>query len=110
DMDANLREMGISDLKVPKEMRRMGEAFYGRSQAYLKGIPGALAGGIAGDRVLCEALTRNIYGAGPSEHPLARRLAAYVIETVRDLRMQEIASIAAGHLHFPDPSAIVVAA
>ena len=32
DMDDNLREMGISDLKVPKEMRRMGEAFYGRSR------------------------------------------------------------------------------
>src|ERR1700686_3698749 len=34
DMDDNLREMGIADLKVPKEMRRMGEAYYGRSQAY----------------------------------------------------------------------------
>jgi len=34
DMDHNLREMGIGDLKVPKEMRRIGEAFYGRSQAY----------------------------------------------------------------------------
>src|SRR5262245_14657948 len=29
DMDANLREIGIGDLKVPQEMRRMGEAFYG---------------------------------------------------------------------------------
>src|SRR5512135_239165 len=34
DMDHNLREMGIGDLKVPKEMRRIGEAFYGRAQAY----------------------------------------------------------------------------
>src|SRR5665213_177428 len=35
DMDDNLREMGISDLKVPNEMRRIGEAFYGRSRACL---------------------------------------------------------------------------
>lgn len=34
DMDHNLREMGIGDLSVPKEMQRMGEAFYGRTQAY----------------------------------------------------------------------------
>src|SRR5919198_5479991 len=34
DMDHNLREMGISDQGVPREMRRVGEAFYGRAQAY----------------------------------------------------------------------------
>jgi hypothetical protein len=34
DMDDNLREIGIADLKVPKEMRKMGQAFYGRAQAY----------------------------------------------------------------------------
>ena len=30
DMDDNLREMGVSDLKVPKRMQAFGEAFYGR--------------------------------------------------------------------------------
>ena len=34
DMDHNLREMGVSDLKVPKQMRQIGEAFYGCSRAY----------------------------------------------------------------------------
>ena len=34
DMDHNLREMGVGDLAVPKEMQRMGAAFYGRAQAY----------------------------------------------------------------------------
>jgi cytochrome b pre-mRNA-processing protein 3 len=34
DMDHNLREIGISDMKVPKEMARIGEAFYGRQMAY----------------------------------------------------------------------------
>ena len=34
DMDHNLREMGIGDLSVPKEMQRIGQAFYGRAQAY----------------------------------------------------------------------------
>ena len=33
-MDHNLREMGISDQGVPRQMRRVGEAFYGRAQAY----------------------------------------------------------------------------
>src|ERR1700704_6221839 len=34
DMDHNLREMGIGDLKVPQEMQRLGESFYGRAKAY----------------------------------------------------------------------------
>src|SRR5690348_9395162 len=34
DMDENLREIGISDLKVPEEMRRIGAAYYGRAEAY----------------------------------------------------------------------------
>jgi len=33
DMDQNLREMGVGDLSVPRHMRRVGEAFYGRAQA-----------------------------------------------------------------------------
>ena len=31
DMDANLREMGVGDLTVPKRMQAFGEAFYGRA-------------------------------------------------------------------------------
>ena len=41
DMDRSLRDLGVGDLAVPKRMRRMAEAFYGRSAAY----DSALAGG-----------------------------------------------------------------
>ena len=34
DMDANLREMGVGDLAVPRQMRGIGEAFYGRQRVY----------------------------------------------------------------------------
>src|SRR5258708_18926119 len=33
DMDANLREMGVGDLTVPKRMHKFGEAFYGPAAA-----------------------------------------------------------------------------
>jgi cytochrome b pre-mRNA-processing protein 3 len=38
DMDHNFREMGIGDLAVPKHMRRVAEAFYGRAAAYDEAI------------------------------------------------------------------------
>jgi cytochrome b pre-mRNA-processing protein 3 len=99
DMDHNLREMGVGDLAVPKEMRRMGEAFYGRAQAYRA----ALTAG--SDEALAATLARNIYGDKAS--PEATRLASYVRETVAALGAQESASLAAGNLRWPEPAATV---
>jgi cytochrome b pre-mRNA-processing protein 3 len=100
DMDDNLREIGISDLKVPKEMQRMGEAFYGRAQAY----QAALA--VAGDEALIESLARNIYGVSPPGPAAAVRLAAYMREAVREVAAQDAAVVAQGALRLPDPAAI----
>jgi cytochrome b pre-mRNA-processing protein 3 len=99
DMDHNLREMGVGDLAVPKRMRSLGEAFYGRAGAYRAAL--------AEDdpRALVETLIRNIYGDGTAEGAPAR-LAAYLRQTVRDLANQEAAALAVGTLRFPDPHAI----
>jgi cytochrome b pre-mRNA-processing protein 3 len=102
DMDHNLREMGIGDLSVPKEMQRIGEAFYGRAQAYRSALAAH------DEEVFVEALTRNIYG-GKSLAPTApARLAAYIREAVRDVRAQQPADLMAGRLHMPDPKVIVL--
>src|SRR5262245_21087232 len=47
DMDASLREIGISDVAVPKKMKVIASAFYGRLKAYGAG---------ANDDGLAEAL------------------------------------------------------
>ena len=99
DMDHNLREMGIGDLKVPKEMQRMGEAFYGRAQAY----QAALAA--PDGRALVDAVARNLYGGLPLDPAAAPRLAAYMRLAVRDLQDQDAAHLATGQLHLPDPVA-----
>src|SRR6185437_9960917 len=77
DMDDNLRELGIGDLAVPKQMQRMGEAFYGRAQAYRKAV------GATDNEALSEAIKRNIYDGGATGR--TTRLAAYMREAVRDL-------------------------
>lgn len=97
DMDNNLREMGISDLKVPKEMQRMGEAFYGRAQAYKAAMSAA------DGQSLVDCLARNIYGGSASA--AAPRLAAYMRQAVRDLAAQDAVQLAGGILRFPDPAA-----
>jgi cytochrome b pre-mRNA-processing protein 3 len=101
DMDGNLREIGIADLKVPKEMSKIGEAFYGRAQAYQAALDAP------GDQALAETIARNIFGGVLPEPAAAQRLAAYVRQAVGDLRAQSAASLAAGELRFPDPAAAV---
>jgi cytochrome b pre-mRNA-processing protein 3 len=100
DMDGNLREIGIGDLSVPKEMRRIGAAFYGRIQAYW----GALASEKASD--LTDALLRNVYSAVPAEAASVGRLAAYIQVAVGHLAKQEASEFASGEITFPDPAAI----
>jgi cytochrome b pre-mRNA-processing protein 3 len=95
DMDDNLREIGISDLKVPKEMQRIGEAYYGRAQAYDAALAAADDG-----RALSEALSRNIYAGKPPEPAAVPRLAAYIRDAVRGLTGQDLAR---GALRFPEP-------
>lgn len=104
DMDHNLREMGVGDLKVPKEMRRIGDAYYGRSQAY------RVAWAVKDDGLLVEALERNVYGGSPAAVAAAPRLAAYVREALRDLGAQSSAGLADGELYFPEPSKILAIA
>ena len=95
DMDQNLREMGIGDLKVPKEMRRIGEAFYGRAQVY----EAALAS--RDPRALRTAIARNILETDDADNIGAVRLAAYVVEAANALAAQDLAAFNRGLVQFP---------
>jgi cytochrome b pre-mRNA-processing protein 3 len=97
DMDDNLREMGIGDQAVPDQMRRVGEAFYGRAQAY----EAALQEGA--DEALVAALVRNVYAGCPEPQVAAGRLASYVRRVVQDLAAQPPEQLADGTSFFPRP-------
>jgi cytochrome b pre-mRNA-processing protein 3 len=93
DMDHNLREMGVSDLKVPKEMRQIGAAYYGRANAYR----GAFEQDID---AIAAACARNVLGM-PGRAEAGTRLAAYMIEASRGLDGQETSALARGSVRFP---------
>jgi cytochrome b pre-mRNA-processing protein 3 len=94
DMDANLREMGVGDLAVPRRMRSFGEAFYGRSAAYDLAFA-------SGKEPLAQALSRNILDGEGMEN--ARRLATYVERAVESLANLEEAAILGAAWTFPLP-------
>jgi cytochrome b pre-mRNA-processing protein 3 len=95
DMDANLREMGVGDLTVPKRMKKFGEAFYGRSSAYDAAI-------ITGESELCAALARNVLS---NDNPdAARPFADYIVRAVAELSAIDAATLIAGEWRFPNPA------
>jgi len=97
DMDASLRELGVGDLAVPKRMRAMGEAFYGRAAAYDAAL------GEAGDEALAAVLQRNLYASDPDAGRSAALLAHYVRSAAAAMAAQDAAVIASGVVEFRMP-------
>jgi cytochrome b pre-mRNA-processing protein 3 len=96
DLDDNLREMGVGDLAVPREMRKFGEAFYGRQAAYGAALDAA------DEEALEKALARNILGivgTGENAAPLAR----YARTAAEQLDGEADDELLAGRVVFPDP-------
>ena len=98
DMDQNLREMGVSEQGVPRQMRRVGEAFYGRAQVY----DAALAA--SHNDALTHALARNVYADGGEGSIAADQLAAYVRHATTALGEQPLEDLVRGVVRFPEPS------
>lgn len=97
-MDGTLREMGVGDLSVPKRMKKMAEALYGRAKAYRDALN-------ADDHsALAAALARNVF-AGVIGPPGARPLAKYVEAAAKALASTAVST----DLSFPDPAAYLPA-
>jgi cytochrome b pre-mRNA-processing protein 3 len=98
DMDINLREMGVSDLRVGKRMRQMWEAFHGRCLAYEAALD-------AGDQAaLATALDRNVWRAEAEASPppaAALALAGHMAAVATALAGQPFAALARGQVLFP---------
>jgi cytochrome b pre-mRNA-processing protein 3 len=101
DMDDSMREMGVGDLAVPRRMRRIGEAFYGRQAAYRAALAGP------GRAEVVAALQRNIY-EGDGAPDCVERLATYVREAVAHLAQQPGESFVRAQIVFPDPAEVPV--
>ena len=91
-LEASLREMGVGDITVPKRMKRLAQAFYGRAAAYDEALD-------RGDRdALAVALGRNVLGGGP-----ASGLAAYALAADRDLAGRNLDAFLSRGVPFPPP-------
>jgi cytochrome b pre-mRNA-processing protein 3 len=96
DMDRSLREMGVGDLTVPKRMKVMAAAFYGRLDAYGTALDARDGVGLAA------AIARNLFPDG--ETGAAPALAAYALAAEDALAATPLEAVLEGRLAFPDPA------
>lgn len=94
-LDANLREIGVGDLTVPKRMKAMASAFYDGSRAYDAALDAD------DDAALETALARIIYAGAPADPAAPARLAAYIREADAALGAQDADALIADGPAFP---------
>jgi cytochrome b pre-mRNA-processing protein 3 len=92
DMDRSLREMGVTDIGVPKKIQKMGNLFFGLLAAINEAMD-------RDDReALASVLCRNIYGG--EDMAFASRMADYAIAQDAALSAQPAQAIMAGNVTF----------
>ncbi|MEE8351809.1 MAG: ubiquinol-cytochrome C chaperone family protein [Rhodospirillales bacterium] len=96
DMDQNLREMGIGDLGVGKRIKGMAEGFFGRMEAYEKGLNDV--------QELQNALKRNLFRKSTPSPSQVSAMAAYVQTEAARLDMIDMETLLAADIKFTPPS------
>ena len=92
DMDGSIRELGVTDIGVPRKVKKMGNLFYGLANVLAAALD-------SGDRAAVEAvLVKNVYGAAD---PRAADLATYLLDEASRLAGLPVATIA----HQPEAAA-----
>jgi cytochrome b pre-mRNA-processing protein 3 len=94
-LDGAMREMGVGDLAMGKRMRRLGEAFYGRLQAY------EAAFAVLPERATLEALVARTILDGHDADP--GELAGYLSSARLALAGQEPSALLKGGPLWPAP-------
>lgn len=95
--DRTLREMGVGDTVVPKRMKRLAEAFLGRSAAYETALR-------ATDDGLADVLARNALGDTGD----GSRLAAYARAGAARIDALPLQAFIDGKIAFPPPETVTV--
>lgn len=96
EMDSMVRDLGVEESQVPREVRRIASLFYGQILIYAaaaeKGDPAALA----------EAVWKSFRSGNPYAQVAAREVADYMLEALRTVRETPLTHLLQGYLDFPE--------
>jgi cytochrome b pre-mRNA-processing protein 3 len=95
-LDIALREIGVTDVGVPKRMKKLASDYFGRAAAYAEAMRGAAGAELE------SALARNIFEASVSPGDgRVRALARYIRALEGELAATDPSDLLAGRVRFP---------
>lgn len=97
NLEVNLRELGVGDMGVPRRVKSMLSAFYGRAAAYDSALR---EGDVSGLRA---ALLRNVYRGAEVAQPKLDALSTYVRAAHEALKAASDSDLVAGTFAWPAP-------
>ena len=92
-MDQSLREMGVGDARLGRQVKAMAEAFFGRVTAYEEGLAGE-------EGVLEDALQRNLYGTTDVSGTSVAVMADYVRRQAGAMDSEMLREVMVGQFEF----------
>jgi cytochrome b pre-mRNA-processing protein 3 len=95
DMETVLRELGVGDMGVPKKMRKLARSSATLLQAYGEAFA-------AGEDSFAATIAASLPLDGEKAEAAGRRLAPYLRAAARRLEGQDLASLQAGRVEFPE--------
>ncbi len=95
DMDRSLREMGVGDMRVGKQVKSMAVAWLGRATAYTQAIAEE------NDDMLIECLSRNLYSMEDGTHDMAPGMAKHVRDMIDALLQIRVDDILTSNYDYP---------
>lgn len=102
DVDHSLRELGISDVGVPKRIKKLARMFFGRAKSYSDALD------TADHAELGRAIARNVR-PGVESWAESSALADYMQRASTHLATQPLTAFAEGHVHFgPIPKEVAL--
>ncbi len=96
-LDDALRDLGVSDVKVGRKMKALGEAFYGRLKSYQDAIEALPASAGELEALLQRTALEDRPGASGPE------LSRYVARAARALRDEALETLLEGRVSWPEP-------
>ena len=96
DMDQSLREIGVGDLSVGKNVKAMAASFYGRVSAYEKALRDE------SDVLLIDAINRNVFSKKQLVRTKSEKFAKYIHLLIFKLDKIALDTILEGKLQFDE--------
>ncbi|MEZ5923184.1 MAG: ubiquinol-cytochrome C chaperone family protein [Hyphomicrobiaceae bacterium] len=93
--DDDMRQLGVSDITVPKKIRKVASAAYGRFEAYAAAVESR------DGAALTAALLRNAFDNDQSSTAAAETLARWIIDRVTDLSQLPAEGLLRGEAALP---------